>query len=261
MTDRLTGAVVEAARTVPGELLMTGADAVASTGGWSKHARTVLVDASPAGHYRHHAEKIARAWSETPELSGAVVAAAMRAAAATAIAVGAEHDVSLVWTGPSTASVNLRSTRAVLNTLVKNASATLLLVSYASHDVDDLAAALNAAADRGVEVALVLETPNKLGGPLVIDAAHPFASLAGKAKFFRWPLEIREVSFAVNASLHAKCVIADRSSALITSANLTSAGINDNVELGALIEAGPLPARLHRHFDLLIENETLERVS
>ena len=55
------------------------------------------------------------------------------------------------------------------------------------------------------------------------------------------------------ASLHAKCVIADRSSALITSANLTSAGINDNIELGVLIEAGPLPARLHRHLELLIE--------
>ena len=55
-------------------------------------------------------------------------------------------------------------------------------------------------------------------------------------------------------------MIADRSSALITSANLTSAGINDNIELGILVEAGPLPARLHRHIELLTEGGTLEPV-
>jgi len=57
-----------------------------------------------------------------------------------------------------------------------------------------------------------------------------------------------------------KCVIADRSSPLITSANLTSAGINDDIELGVLIEAGPLPERLSHHPELLIENGTLEPV-
>jgi len=55
-------------------------------------------------------------------------------------------------------------------------------------------------------------------------------------------------------------VIADRSSPLITSANLTSAGINDDIELGVLIEAGPLPERLSHHPELLIENGTLEPV-
>ena len=45
---------------------------------------------------------------------------------------------------------------------------------------------------------------------------------------------------------------------LITSANLTSAGINDNIELGVLMEAGPLPDRLSRHLELLIEAGTLQ---
>ena len=53
-------------------------------------------------------------------------------------------------------------------------------------------------------------------------------------------------------------MIADRSSALITSANLTSAGINDNIELGVLIEAGPLPERLSQHLEQLVESGTLE---
>ena len=81
------------------------------------------------------------------------------------------------------------------------------------------------------------------------------------ASIYRWPLEAREAFFATTARLHAKCVIADRSSLLITSANLTSAGINDNIELGVLIEAGPLPERLSRHLELLIEAGMLEPVS
>ena len=184
----------------------------------------------------------------------------MRAAASTAGVVRAEHKVSLVWTGPSTEAVRLRSTRSVLATLVANATESLVLVSFTSYDVAELTTALADAIDRGVEVMLILETPDDPGGPLVIDPAHPFAPIKDTASFYRWPLEAREAFFAVTARLHAKCVIADRSSVLITSANLTSAGINDNIELGILVEAGPLPATLHQHLELLIEEHTLEEV-
>ena len=90
---------------------------------------------------------------------------------------------------------------------------------------------------------------------------HPFEPIKTTASFYRWPLEARESFFATTARLHAKCVIADHSSALIISANLTSAGINDNIELGVLIEAGPLPERFSRHLELLIETGILEPVS
>lgn len=116
------------------------------------------------------------------------------------------------------------------------------------------------AIDRGVEVSLILETPDDPASPLVIGPTHPFASIKETARFYRWPLDAREAFFAAAARLHAKRVIADRSSALITSANLTSAGINDIIELGVLIEVGPLPARLHRHLELLFGVGTLEAV-
>ena len=258
MTDELTGAVVDAAMNVPEELLVVGAAAVAGAPGWSTRSRSALIGASPAARYREHAERIAQAWSRAPDLGGTAVAAALRAAASTAATVRAEHKVSLVWTGPSTEAVLLRSTRSVLSTLVANANESLVLVSFASHDVAELAAELGEAAERGVDVKLILETPDDPGGPLVIAPDHPFAPISDTAGFYRWPLEAREASFAAAARLHAKCVIADGSSALITSANLTSAGINDNIELGILIEAGDLPARLTLHLELLIENGVLE---
>ena len=107
MSQALTDAVVAAAQHVPSELLDTGAAAVESVPEWSAGAGATLIAASPATHYREHARRVEQAWSESPALSGAVVAAAMRAAAATAGAVRAEHKVSLVWTGPTTEAIGL----------------------------------------------------------------------------------------------------------------------------------------------------------
>ena len=256
----VTAATVDAALHVPGDLLAAGAAAIENTPGWSEGSQSALISASPAAHYREHAETIAQAWSRTPDVAGAVVAAAMRAAASTAAAVRAEHKISLVWTGPSTEAGHLRSTRSVLATLVANATESLVLVSFASYDIAELATALADATARGVKVTLILETPDDPGGPLVIGPAHPFASIKNTASFYRWPLEARQAFFATTARLHAKCVIADHTSALITSANLTSAGINDNIELGVLIETGPLPTKLSQHLKLLIEERTLEEI-
>lgn len=124
------------------------------------------------------------------------------------------------------------------------------------YGVDDLVSRLLVACDRGVEVTLILET--KLDGGLVVDAAAAFKALQGRARFYFWPLAKREVHVAASARLHAKCVIRDGAEALITSANLTGAAINDNMELGVLIRNGPIPARLFRHFQLLIAGEMLE---
>ncbi|MXW23875.1 MAG: hypothetical protein F4Z96_04320 [Chloroflexi bacterium] len=256
----MTGAIVEAAIRVPEDLLLRGAMAIEGAPQWSAHTQSALLNAIPAAHYREQASNVSREWSRTPHVAGASVAAAMRAAAATAVATRSEHATSLVWTGPGTEVTGLRSTRAVLSTLVANARESLVLVSFASYGVAELTSSLAAAITRGVEVVLVLETPDDPGASLDFDPTHPFEPLKEAARFYRWPLEAREAFFAATARLHAKCVIADRSSLLVTSANLTSAGINDNIELGVLIEAGPLPDRLSRHLELLIEEGALELV-
>ncbi len=110
--------------------------------GWSAAGAQHLVAAHPSAGYRLHATTIAEGWSSLPSLPGAAVAAALRAAAGAVTAERDENRVSLVWTGPPTEELALRSTRAVLGRLVERATASLLLVSYAGFDVDDLAAAL-----------------------------------------------------------------------------------------------------------------------
>ncbi|MBU0596211.1 DISARM system phospholipase D-like protein DrmC, partial [Candidatus Bipolaricaulota bacterium] len=256
--DDLAPAVAAAARSMPREQLEAAAEAIRSRPRWSSRTAEQLLNAVPAPGWRAHADRINRAWRAAPELPGAGIAAALDAA----LAVVADERTSrttIVWTGPSTDHVPLRTTRAVLNTMVARAEHELLLVSYAGFRVEELNdALLKAITDRSVKVTMILETSQDQGGGLTVAAANAFQPLVGKARFYTWAAERRAAEFAQHASLHAKCVIRDRVDALVTSANLTSAAIHDNIELGLRIEGGPIPGILHRHFEALIDEGVLE---
>lgn len=49
--------------------------------------------------------------------------------------------------------------------------------------------------------------------------------------------------------------------AFITSANLTSAAMERNMELGVLVKGGELPFELHRHLEALISAKVIEKVN
>ncbi|MNC98119.1 hypothetical protein D3C83_159870 [compost metagenome] len=51
--------------------------------------------------------------------------------------------------------------------------------------------------------------------------------------------------------MHAKCLVADRGRAMVSSANLTDYALEANMELGLLVEEA-IGARLAEHFDQLI---------
>jgi len=59
--------------------------------------------------------------------------------------------------------------------------------------------------------------------------------------------------------LHAKCIIIDRSEALITSANFTEAAQERNIEVGVKVRHKPLVERLASYFEALIETGRLVR--
>jgi cardiolipin synthase len=109
-------------------------------------------------------------------------------------------------------------------------------------------------------VHLVLETDEAGGGTLTVDAATAFASLNTVVTFWVWPANKRPLLAAGRASLHAKAAIADDHTALVTSANLTGHGINENMELGLLVRGGPVPPRLAAHFGQLMTDRVLEQV-
>jgi len=63
----------------------------------------------------------------------------------------------------------------------------------------------------------------------------------------------------MSASVHAKCAVADSRLAFITSANLTSAALERNMELGLLLRGGTVPDRLHAHLAALVTTKVVKQ--
>ena len=144
--------------------------------------------------------------------------------------------------------------------LVSGASSTLTLISYAAFRQDDLLQVLQAAVSRGVRVRLVLESAATSRGRLEDDAARAFTSLGGLVDVLEWPADLRGEGKGVGV-LHAKAVIADSRSALVSSANLTAAALDRNMELGLLVTGGVIPRRLEEHFAELRTKSVLRRLA
>jgi phosphatidylserine/phosphatidylglycerophosphate/cardiolipin synthase-like enzyme len=60
--------------------------------------------------------------------------------------------------------------------------------------------------------------------------------------------------------MHVKAAVADSRVAFLTSANLTEAALERNMELGVFIRVGNLPASIDRLVDALIESGELQAV-
>jgi phosphatidylserine/phosphatidylglycerophosphate/cardiolipin synthase-like enzyme len=103
------------------------------------------------------------------------------------------------------------------------------------------------------------ETEQASQGRLLFDAALSLGDpLAKRVRLFEWPLEARAPDARGHPGrLHAKCAIADDRMLLVSSANLTEAALETNMEIGVLIRGGPLPETAARHFDELIAGGVL----
>jgi phosphatidylserine/phosphatidylglycerophosphate/cardiolipin synthase-like enzyme len=253
--------LVEAVRRVATDLpigqLHKLADTLAKHGTPSPIARHAIVNAVPTAVFRHHAAAICEAWAMSG-LTGAGVALAVRASADAVVEVRGEEQVSVVWTGPASYEVPVRATSAVLAEVIEEAKRSLIVVSFAAYKVATIVEALKAAAGRGVDVRLVLESVVESKGKLTHDAKEAFDALGDAVSFYVWPAELRASAGGGHAAMHAKCAVADRRVAFVTSANLTGAAMTDNMELGLVVRGGDVPKRIANHFDALMANELLK---
>lgn len=251
-----------AALTLPAAHVDTLASALERFDQPSAKSRRHTVGAVGAANYRTRAAALHKAWEATVSPpAGPHLATALRAAHGVAATLRAEQAIEIAWTGPMTQEVPLRRTREILVGLAREATQTLILVSFAAYRNDLLLTELAAAAERGVEVILILEDKENSKGKLSQQARDAFEELGDLVAFYVWPASKRPAVGRGVASMHAKAAIADRQVALVTSANLTGAGIADNMELGLLIRGGPVPRRLQAHFRELMASSVLEPVS
>jgi phosphatidylserine/phosphatidylglycerophosphate/cardiolipin synthase-like enzyme len=206
----------------------------------SADAANAALHAVPALH-RDAVERINRVWTSRPDIPGSALALALESARLTARRSDAPH-VEVVVTGPDSPEAPVRLTSEVVAQLIDSAQHRVTMVSYAAYQMPAVIAALDAAVARGVQVTLILESPEKLEGG---GGAHTYARFTT----YHWPIDKRHPP---DAKLHAKAVIVDSEAVLLTSANMTNAAYDKNIELGVLCRGGGVANQVQRHFDALI---------
>jgi cardiolipin synthase len=167
----------------------------------------------------------------------------------------------IVWTGPRVEGSYVRATREVVREIACGAERELVLMGYwlaARSDgdgvVEELIALLSEAVQRGIEVALVLDSRERDDGgsnkTILLDAWPCAVPLP---RLLTWRLPASDP----HLKLHAKVIVADATDALITSANLTRYAMDKNMEMGIRVVGDPA-RRIHGHLRLLEDQGTLE---
>ena len=174
----------------------------------------------------------------------------------------ARGSIDLVWTGPEVEGMHNRETGAAVRELFSTAKQAVLAVGYAIHQGKEVLAPLAANLDRnpGLEVRMVVDIQRAFG-----DTTGEHDLVARYAAQFRreqWPgatlpavfYDPRSLALDTEqrSSMHAKCVVVDRSVAFVTSANFTAAAQQRNFELGLLVRDVDLSRSVCDHFDALV---------
>jgi len=171
--------------------------------------------------------------------------------------VSIQQTTELVWTGPTTPFVSARRTEQALLQVINAAEQKLFITSFIAYDVSTIVKALNAAADRGVVISMLLELSQHHGGSISFDAIGKMSVLVPAAKLYAWRDKADAFS---DGSVHAKVAVADGRICFITSANLTGYAMEKNMEAGVLISGGQLPQLLLEHLMALVGTETVSKV-
>lgn len=200
-----------------------------------------ITEQSAAG-LAHQLMDVAHAWrAEAPELTGAALALAL----ATTRSRPLPEPTQVVVSGPLSVSIPARLTSGVAVEVIRSATCSLLIASFAAHGARDIVEEIARAVDRGVHVDLLLEESTQ--------AAEAFAALPDGVRVWH--------RVGATGVLHAKLIAADRHTALLGSANLTDRALSDNVELGVVLRDPRLVGGLLDHFHWLLspENNIMRR--
>ena len=172
----------------------------------------------------------------------------------------------LVWSGPEVPGLHARDTRRVFEELLGSAERSVWASTYAFFDgpraFQVLANRMDARAD--IRVTLLLNIQRKRGD--TTSAEQLVRKFADRFWTTDWPGSSRPKVFydpraleldGPAGVLHAKAVVVDDEVVFVTSANLTEAALDRNIELGLLSRDHALAASVSTHFRILIERGLL----
>ena len=166
--------------------------------------------------------------------------------------------LDLVWTGPESELLVNRDPRVVTQDLFRSARTEILLSTFVLHlncqVMEALADVLEGEPALAGGVAIHFDLRPSSGKDEEDEAVEAFRARRARTRwrdiagprFFYDPRAF--ASEKDRASFHAKCVVIDRSWALVTSANVTDFAQERNVEVGALVRDNDFAAQLALHF-------------
>lgn len=172
----------------------------------------------------------------------------------------------LVWSGPEVSGLHARDTRRVYEELLGSAERSVWASTYAFFDgpraFDVLARRMDARPQ--LRVTLLLNIQRKRGDSTA--AEHLVRRFADRFWTTDWPGSSRPSVYydpraldldGPGGVLHAKVVVSDDEAVFVTSANLTEAALDRNIEVGLLVRDRALAASVSRHFQGLIDRGLL----
>jgi len=176
--------------------------------------------------------------------------------------------LDLVLSGPELPGITTADTLTTVRTLIAEARREVFMIGYTVHNAKTIFEPLaSRMAEDNLRVVFCIEIGRSMGdSSLDSEIVHRFAH-EFREKHWPWPnlpdlyYDPRSLSPDPlrRSSLHAKCVIADRTRAIITSANFTEAAWLRNVEIGMVVKHESIVSRLADYVDGLIAKRLLYR--
>ena len=259
--DQISKAACDLASDLPMDSMQIAAKSISDSTSPAKAQERIARDV-PHPYYRERVITFVQYWHEhAPGVSPQAVAMALLAAAHSEQAHRRQQSVELVWTGPDTGEAPFRRTEQAILQVLDSAQKRITLVSYAVYRIPYIQEALVKAAQRGVKITVIVETPDKLEGQNEYSTLQALGdNVASCSTVYYWPQENRPTNGPKIGILHVKCAVADSRQLFLSSANLTEHAFTINMELGVLLTGGYLPMQIEAHFDRLISTGVLEKV-
>ena len=172
----------------------------------------------------------------------------------------------LVWSGPEVPGLHARDTRRVYEELLGSATRSVWASTFAYFDGPRAFEVLARRMDEVPDLHVVLLLNIQRGRGDASSADSLVRRFADRLWGDDWPGERRPEVFYDPRSLepdgptgvlHAKAVVTDDQAVFITSANLTEAALDRNIEMGLLVRDRALAASVTLHFRTLIEQGVL----
>jgi phosphatidylserine/phosphatidylglycerophosphate/cardiolipin synthase-like enzyme len=181
-----------------------------------------------------------------------------------------EAGAELVWSGPELEGDYTRDTRIVVHELFRKARKRALVSTYALYQGEDLFLPLHEtmAVHPELKVTLFLDIAR---GDADLPDANVLAQFREKflkdnwpwkpvPEIYYYPKSLEKAGTSKRACLHAKTVVVDGRDVFLTSANLTEAAQQRNIEAGLLLRSPQVATQVEGHFKLLMQQGHLQRL-